>query len=267
MAHTQTVLVTGATSGIGLLIADTLHNNGYLVSGTNRYPEKHKDKVPFELLPLDVTSDVSIQKCVDALFAKTPVLDVLINNAGGFLSGTVEETTMEQAYKQFETNFWGTVKMTKAVLPIMRKQRSGKIITIGSLNGLIGFPLSSYYVATKHALEGFFKSLRLEVKNFNIKVSVIEPSFYKTNIDAASDHAAGTIADYDEIRKRVTDFVEQSVSSSPTPGPVAELVLKIVQIKDPKFSYPIGKNTTILPLLQFFSPAMFENGFLKKLKL
>jgi len=105
------------------------------------------------------------------------------------------------------------------------------------------------------------------VKNFNIKVSVIEPSFYKTNIDAASDHAAGTIADYDEIRKRVTDFVEQSVSSSPTPGPVAELVLKIVQIKDPKFSYPIGKNTTILPLLQFFSPAMFENGFLKKLKL
>jgi NAD(P)-dependent dehydrogenase (short-subunit alcohol dehydrogenase family) len=267
MAQKQTVLVTGATSGIGLLIANTLHNNGYIVFGTSRYPEKHKDKVPFELLPLDVTLEASIQNCIDILLTKTPVLDVLVNNAGGFLGGSVEETTMEQAYRQFETNFWGAVKMTKAVLPVMRKQRSGKIITTGSLIGLIGVPLSSYYAATKHALEGFFKSLRFEVKNFNIKISVIEPSFYKTNIDAAGELATESIADYDKIRKLVNDFVEESISSSPTPEPVAELVLKIVQTKEPKFSYPIGKNSKLLPALQFLSPSTFESGFLKKLKL
>ena len=265
MATKQVILVTGATSGIGLLIATTLHNNGYRVFGTSRSPEKHK--TPFELLPLDVTSEESVKKCVETLMTKTPVLDVLVNNAGGFLGGSVEETTMEQAYKQFETNFWGAVKMTKAVLPVMRKQRSGKIITTGSLVGLIGIPLSSYYSATKHALEGFFKSLRFEVKNFNIKVSVIEPAFYKTNIDAASDQAPETIDDYNQIRKLVSDFVSNSVNSAPTPEPVAELVLKIVQAKEPKYSYPVGKNSKFLPALQFLSPAMFEKGFLKALKM
>jgi len=267
MAQKQTVLVTGATSGIGLLIASTLYDNGYLVFGTSRYPEKNKDKVPFELLPLDVTSEASVKKCVETLLTKTPVLDVLINNAGGFLGGSVEETTIEQAYRQFETNFWGAVKMTKAILPIMRKQHSGKIITTGSLVGLIGVPFSSYYSATKHALEGFFKSLRLEVKKFNISVSVIEPSFYKTNIETASENAAGSIKDYDEIRKRTNDFMEKSLAEAPTPEPVANAVLKIVQAKTPKYSYPIGKNTRLLPALQFFSPGMFESGFLKILKM
>jgi len=267
MAHKQAVLVTGATSGIGLLIANKLHDNGYRVFGTSRHPEKNRGKVRFELLALDVTSEASVQTCVEVLLTKTPVLDVLINNAGGFLGGSVEETTMEQAYRQFETNFWGAVKMTKAVLPIMRKQRSGKIITTGSLTGLIGIPMSSYYAATKHALEGFFKSLRLEVMNFNIKVSLIEPAFYKTNIDAASDQAPASITDYDKIRRLTSDFVANSVAEAPTPEPVAELVLKIVAAKDPKFSYPIGKNSKFLPALQFLSPAMFESGFLKKLKL
>src|ERR1017187_1477875 len=115
MANQQTVLITGATSGIGLLIAKKLHDNGFKVFGTGRYPDKHKDKVPFELLPLDVTSDESIKKCVEILLTKTPVLDVLINNAGLSLGGAVEETTIEQARKLFETNFLGAVKMTKAI--------------------------------------------------------------------------------------------------------------------------------------------------------
>jgi len=267
MAQKQVVLVTGATSGIGLMIANKLHQNGCLVFGTSRYPEKHRDKVPFELLELDVTSDASVKAFVGVLLSKTAVLDVLINNAGSFLGGSVEETTLEQAHWQFESNFWGAVRMTKAILPVMRMQRSGKIIVTGSLIGLIGMPISSYYAATKHALEGFFKSLRLEVKRFNIKVSVIEPSFFNTNIDAAGELAAASISDYDEIRERVNHFVSSSIAGSPTPEPIAELVLKIVQAREPKFSYPIGKNSKILPALQFLSPAMFESGFLKKLKL
>jgi short-subunit dehydrogenase len=195
------------------------------------------------------------------------VLDVLINNAGSFLGGFVEETTIEQAYDQFETNFWGTVKMTKALLPVFRKQKHGKIITTGSLTGLIGVPYSSYYVATKHALEGFFKSLRLEVQKFNIKVSVIEPGFFKTNIDAASVYAERSIGEYDELRKTIGGFFNVSVAHAPTPEPVAETVLKIIKTGNPKFSYPVGKNSKFLPALQFISPGMFESGFLRKLKL
>jgi NADP-dependent 3-hydroxy acid dehydrogenase YdfG len=267
MTARQVILITGATSGIGLLIASRLHTHGYKVFGTSRFPEKYKDKVPYELLPLDITDQQSILNCVEILFSKVQVLDVLINNAGSFLGGSVEETTIEQAYKQFETNFWGAVKMTKTILPIMRKQRAGKIITTGSLIGLIGVPLSCYYAATKHALEGFFKSLRLEVKSFNIKVSVIEPAFFKTNLDAASVYAAETIPDYDEIRKHANDFIKNSVTAAPTPELVADTVLKIIKTENPKYSYPIGKNSKFLPALQFFSPGMFETGFLKKLKL
>ena len=267
MASKQTILITGATSGIGLLMANKLHSYGYKVFGTSRFPDKYRNKVPFELLPLDITSQESILHCVELLFRRIQVLDVLINNAGAFLGGSVEETTIEQAYNQFEINFWGAVKMTKVILPIMREQGAGKIITTGSLIGLIGVPLSSYYAATKHALEGFFKSLRLEVKSFNIKVVVMEPAFFKTNIDASSVYADETIRDYDEIRKRANDFIKNSVAAAPAPDLVADTVLKIIKAENPKFSYPIGKNSKFLPALQFLSPGMFETGFLKKLKL
>lgn len=267
MASRQTVLITGATSGIGLQIANKLHENGYLVFGTSRNPGKFKDNVNFELLPLDVTSYESIKTCVDLLLNKTPVLDVLVNNAGMFLGGSVEETTIEQAQKHFETNFWGAVKVTKALLPVMRKQGFGKIITTGSLVGLIGVPFSSYYSAGKHAIEGFFKSLRFEVKKFNIHVSVLEPGFFKTNIDAASEYAPESINDYAEIRVLADGFIRKSFADAPGPGPVAEAVLKIVKAKNPKYSYPVGKNTRFLPTLQLLAPGMYEKGFLKALKL
>ena len=260
----QTVLVTGATSGIGLMIANNLHENGFKVFGTGRQPDKHT--LPFELLPLDVTSDESIKKCIELLLTKTQVLDVLINNAGASLGGAIEETPVEQAQKLFETNFWGVVKMTKAILPLMRERGNGKIITIGSYYGLIGAPMVGYYAASKHALEGLFKSLRLEVKQFNIRVTVIEPSFYKSNIAASGERVAVTIPAYDKIRKRVIDFVRQAITTAPTPEPVAELVLKIMNTKEPKFSYRIGKNARFLPALQFLSPRRFERVYLKKLK-
>ena len=260
----QTVLVTGATSGIGLMIANKLHENGFKVFGTGRYPEKHN--VPFELLPLDVTSDESIKKCIELLLTKTQALDVLINNAGSSLGGAIEETPVEQAQKLFETNFWGVVKITKAILPLMRERGSGKIITIGSYYGLIGAPMVGYYSASKHALEGLFKSLRLEVKQFNIQVSVIEPSFYKTNIAASGERVAVTIPGYDRIRKRVMDFVRQAITTAQTPEPVAGLVLKIINTKEPKFSYRIGRNAWFLPALQFLWPKRFESVYLKMLK-
>ncbi len=264
MKKNKVILVTGASSGIGLLIANRLHYEGFIVVGTSRNPEKHKNKVPFRLLPLDVTSDQSIRDCIDTLMSEVRTIDVLINNAGGLLAGSVEETAIEQAYKQFETNFWGSVKMTKAVLPIMRNQRSGKIITISSLIGLIGIPFNSYYSASKHALEGFYKSLRLELRPFNIKVSVIEPGFFKTNIDKDAEYGNESINDYEHSRKKVFQFFSESLAKSPAPKPVADVVLKIVNEKNPKYNYPVGARTRLLPAIQFFSHNLFETGFLRR---
>jgi len=264
MKKDKVILVTGASSGIGLLIANRLHKEGFTVFGTSRNPEKHRDKVPFRLLSLDVTSARSIEDCIDTLLSEVRTIDVLINNAGSLLAGSVEETAIEQAYKQFETNFWGSVKMTKAILPIMRNQRSGKIVTVSSLIGLIGVPFNSYYSASKHALEGFYKSLRLELKPFNIKVSVIEPGFFKTNIDRRAEYGNESISDYEQTRKKVFQFFSESLAKSPVPTPVADVVLKIVNEKDPKYSYPVGARTRLLPALQFFSHSLFEKGFLRR---
>ncbi|MBC7923997.1 MAG: SDR family oxidoreductase [Ferruginibacter sp.] len=259
----QTVLITGATSGIGLTIANQLHKSGFRVIGTSRFPDQHQ-AIPFELLALDVTSEASIRDCIAALSAKTTVVDALINNAGNGINGSAEETSPALARKQFETNFWGTVNMTKAVLPLMRQQRSGKIITIGSLAGLIGVPFQSYYAASKHALEGFFKSLRFEVKPFGINVSVVEPGFFKTNLAHAFEYAEPSIADYDPARNKALSFFSSSIDTAPTPEPVGEVVQKILRAKNPRFSYRVGTDARTLPILQFVFYRLFEWGAARK---
>jgi short-subunit dehydrogenase len=256
----KTILITGATSGIGLVIANQLHQNGYKVYGTSRMPEKFRTKFPFEILELDITSEESIQKCMATLLAKTSTIDALINNAGIGVCGSAEETSIEQAYKQIETNFWGAVKMTRAVLPFMRKQRFGKIITIGSLAGIIGVPYQSYYSASKHAIEGFFKTLRIEVRPFNIKISVIEPGFFKSNLHHTFEYAQPVIPDYDNLRKNALAVLNDSIEKARTPEPIARIVLKIMKSQSPDFSYRVGKNSWLAPFLQFLFFRVYEFG-------
>jgi NAD(P)-dependent dehydrogenase (short-subunit alcohol dehydrogenase family) len=263
----QTVLITGATSGIGLSIANKLQDRSFEVYGTSRFPDKHQHKVSFELLPLDITSETSVHNCIALFLTKSKTLDILINNAGIGICGSAEETSNELAYKQLETNFWGAVKMTKAVLPLMRQQRSGKIITTGSLAGLIGVPFQSFYSASKHAVEGFFKSLRFEVKSFGIKVSVVEPGFFKTNLNEAFEYAESTIKDYDETRSNALRVFSSSIENAPPPDEVAETVFEIIQTKNPKFSYRVGRDARLLPILQFMFNPVFEFGTTKKFKL
>lgn len=256
----KTILITGATSGIGLVIASYLHQKGCKVYGTSRNPEKAGAKFPFEILELDITSGESIQKCVETVLSKTPVIDVLINNAGIGVCGSAEETSMEQAYKQLEINFWGAVKMTRAILPVMRRQHSGRIITIGSLAGIVGVPFQSYYSASKHALEGFFKTLRIEVRSFNIQISLIEPGFFRSNLHHSFEYASTAIRDYDQIRKNALAVLAGSIEKASTPEPVARIVLKILNAKNPRFSYRVGKNSWIAPLLQFLFFRGYEFG-------
>jgi short-subunit dehydrogenase len=263
----KTVLVTGATSGIGRCIADKLHKSGFNVYGTSRFPEKHQHNVGFELLPLDITSRTSIQNCISIFLSKSVIIDVLINNAGIGVCGSAEETSPELAEKQFQTNFWGVVNMTKAVLPLMRKQQHGHIITIGSLAGLIAVPFQSYYSASKHALEGFLKTLRIEVRSFNIKISIIEPGFFKTEIHHAFELAEPCIRDYDLIRTNAIQVLHNSVERAPSPDPVVRKVLKIIHSENPGVSYRIGRFTKLAPWMQFTFYRLLEYALAIKFRI
>lgn len=259
----QHILVTGASSGIGLLIANQLHESGYHVIGTSRNPEKYQAKLPYKLLALDIADDNSIESFGKHLFSQIQQLGVLINNAGYLLTGLAEETSVELGKQQFETNFWGTVKLTNELLSYFRKQRQGKIITIGSMLGLVGLPNVAYYTASKHALEGYFKSLRFELNQFNIKVSMVEPMTFKTSIADNAVASQGDIKDYDIFRQKITAYTRNEFEKAPGPEPVVNTVLKIVKEKNPKFSYPVGKGSSIALILQNFSYSVFENSILK----
>ncbi len=259
----QTILVTGASSGFGLLIAKKLHERGHQVIGTSRNQKKYQHEISFKLLALDIANDNSIESFGKELFRHIKRLDVLINNAGYLVTGLAEETSVELGKQQFETNFWGTIKLTNELLPYFRNQKQGKIITVGSILGLISLPNVAYYAASKHALEGYFKALRLELNQFNIKVSMIEPSGFKTNIGNSATSAKGDIKDYDVFRQKITSYIKTQFNDAPGPEPVVKTVLKIVNEKAPKYSYPVGRGTSIILTLQRFAYNVLENSVLK----
>lgn len=262
----KTILVTGASSGFGFLIANKLHKSGYNVIGTSRNPEKHASTLPFKMIALDLDSEQSINTFSERLFNGIGQLDILINNAGFLVSGIAEETPIELGRKQLETNFWGTLKVTNSVLPHFRKQKFGKIITVGSIVGLVSFPNGAYYAASKHALEGYFKSLRYELDEFNISVSMIEPTAFKTSILDNSSSALAKISDYNTLRSKIEKFTnDYLVEQAGDPAIVAQKVLKVVQTDKPKFRNIVGKGTSTLINLQHFAYGILEKNVLKQL--
>jgi short-subunit dehydrogenase len=261
----KNILVTGASSGFGLLVATELHKQGFNVIGTSRNPEKYAAKSPFKMIALDLDSEASIDSFAQRLFSEINQLDILINNAGFLVAGIAEEIPVELGRQQFETNFWGTVKLTNAVLPYFRKQRFGKIITVGSIVGLVSFPNSAYYAASKHALEGYFKSLRYELSEFNISVAMIEPSAFKTSILDNSSSPLQKIEDYNGLRTKIEKFTSELVRTAGDPKIVADKVLKVVQMEKPKFRNIVGKGTSVLINLQHFAYGVLEKNVLKQL--
>lgn len=259
----KTILITGASSGFGLLLATKLHESGYHVIGTSRNPDKLK--LPFKMLALDLADDNSIKSFSAELFSQISQLDVLINNAGFYLSGLAEETTIEQGRQQFETNFWGTIKLTNELLPNFRKQQFGKIITVGSIMGLLNFPNAAYYGASKHALEGYFKSLRFELKEFNIKVAMVEPMGFKTNILHSSVVAEKKISDYNNYRNKIHAFSKDLFENAPEPTPVINTLIKLLQDDNPTFSYPVGKGASLFWAIQHFAYKTFEKSIIKNI--
>src|SRR2546426_6277417 len=198
----QTVLVTGASSGIGQATARLLAQRGFNVFGTARKPGSAQSQ-GVTMVALDVRSDESVRACVEQVVAKAGRLDVLVNNAGYSITGAAEETSVEEAKAQLETNFFGAVRMVNAVLPGMRAAGAGKIINVSSLAGNTAIPYSAFYSASKFALEGYSESLWDEVRPFGISVSLVEPGFVNTPIGEASPVAARARPEYETTRKRM----------------------------------------------------------------
>jgi NAD(P)-dependent dehydrogenase (short-subunit alcohol dehydrogenase family) len=260
MLEQRVVLITGASSGLGLATASLLTSRGFKVFGTSRKPPRDKAN-GFEMLQLDVTSDESVDACIQILMHKTGRIDVLVNNAGYGLHGAIEETSISEAKAELETNFFGAVRMVKAVLPIMRQQRRGQIINVSSLGGLIANPFQAFYCASKHAMEGYTEALRHEVKRFNIKVSIVEPGWFKTNIGNASTSsaAAGSVHDCSEMYQRFISIAGKLIQNGGDPRLVAETILRIVESDSPRIRYLVGKEKWYARVKPIVPESMFES--------
>src|SRR5262245_11930099 len=227
MADQQVVQITGASSGVGQSTARLLSQHGYRVFGTSRNPTSTEPMGGVEMLPLDVRADESVRPCIEAVINQVGRLDVLINNAGYELAGALEELSSDEARAQFETNFFGVVRMVDAVLPLMRRQKGGHIINVSSLSGLSAIPFMGVYSASKFALEGYTEALRHEVKPFNIHVSLTEAGFLKTPMMHHRQVAANRLAEYDPWRQRALNAIRVQEEKGPGPDVVAETVLDI----------------------------------------
>lgn len=250
----QIAVITGASSGFGLLTTLELAKKDYLVIATIRNLEKQGNLLSqatqlnlqqnIKIQQLDVTDQNSLHNF--QLFLKEiNKVDLLINNAGYANGGFVEEIPVEEYRKQFETNFFGAISITQLVLPYMREQQSGKIINISSISGQVGFPGLSPYVSSKHALEGWSESLRLEVKPFGIDVALVEPGSYNTNIWEVGKQLATNQSDTTSPYKEYMDKIQKHINSgSDTFGNPIDVANKIVEIAESKrtnLRYPIGK--------------------------
>ncbi|MBA2174418.1 SDR family oxidoreductase [Halobacillus locisalis] len=274
----KTVLITGASSGFGYHTALNCAKKGFRVIATMRNMKKatifssdelnDHVKENIEVWPLDVTDPVSLADFSDRL-KDLSRLDVLVNNAGFAIGGFVEQVPLEAYRRQFETNFFGVIGVTQAVLPLMRKQESGKIMNVSSISGLIGFPGLSAYVSSKHALEGWSESLRLEVKPFGIDVALIEPGSYQTNIWSSGMEIPDDVYNPDSPYAFYLKGLWKALNkeSHGNPSHVADLMAKLSdQGNLSKLRFPIGPGVRMNIILKRILPwAWLERIVLKKL--
>lgn len=254
MKSKRTVLVTGCSSGIGLATCHVLSRNNFMTYGTVRNLSKAKkiqdlingENLSLKILRLDVNDNQSIKLAVKKILTDTGRIDVLINNAGYGMFGPVEEITTQEVKKQFETNFFGTIRLIKAIVPIMRKQGNGTIVNISSMVGRFGVPLNSAYVSSKFAVEGLSESISFELEEFGIRVIVIEPGVVKSDFfQNVKVKGMNLESPYHKLMERRVNFLDKAIKNSLTSSyDVADTILEALNSKDPKFRYVIGNDAT-----------------------
>jgi len=248
----KSVLITGATDGLGKAAALRLAERGYRVFAAGRSPEKmaqldataRYEKLPLETIALDVCSDASVQEAASVVLQKAGALDVLVNNAGVNYTASVEDLSMEDWRAQFETNFFGVLRITRAFLPQMRERRSGRILMMSSLSGLVTPPTQGAYSSSKHALEGLSNALRMELYPFGIAVVLIEPGYIITGIQKTAAEFSRPYLEkggpYASLYARfLTSVNDTRAKSRTTPEDCARVVLRAIETRRPKPRYGV----------------------------
>jgi NAD(P)-dependent dehydrogenase (short-subunit alcohol dehydrogenase family) len=249
----QTVLITGASTGIGRAAAHLFHQNGWNVVATMRSPETETELTQLDRLycvALDVTDPASIQAAVDQALQKFSAIDVLINNAGYALTGAFEGCTPAQIERQFATNVFGLMTVTRTVLPHFRARRQGTLINVASVGGRITFPLYSLYHSTKWAIEGFSESLQYELEPLNIRVKIIEPGAIKTDFYKRSIETAAPLADYAGFSDRVMPRLHRFAQTGSPPEVTAQAIYRAATDGSKRMRYAAGGNAGILLFLR-----------------
>jgi short-subunit dehydrogenase len=252
----KVAVVTGSSSGIGFETSLALARNGFYTYATMRNPEKSNlitktatsEKLPLQALPIDVNIEKSVTDGIDRILNESERIDVLVNNAGFDLTGPLEETSMDEIKVQFETNLFGAIRTMQAVIPTMRKQRSGKIVNITSVGGKLAIPFHSGYHGTKFALEGISESIQYELDPFGIKIIIIEPgavgsSFWKNMKNATkSSNLTDGESPYVSMMSNMSAALKQMEQNSIPPSEVANMIVNAVTTDNPDFRYVVGKD-------------------------
>ena len=270
----KVALVTGSSSGIGLETSLSLARNGFHTFATMRDLNKdaeikevvRKENLNVEILQLDVDNEESVNEVINTIMERKARIDVLINNAGYGMWGTVEDVSINEFKEQFETNFFSIIRLIHRVAPIMRKQGSGDIVNISSVAGRIGFPVSPAYISSKFALEGLSESLRFELMPFGVNVIIIEPGVIKTNFFNSMKLAKKSNQDseYKEITEKVISGVKMMAEMGTHPKEVADAVVKALKEENPHPRYVVGNDAMMfLEAKKMKTDMEFEN-YLKK---
>lgn len=260
-------IVTGATAGIGAATAHALHAAGYRVFGTYRKPEA--TKMPgVEYVVCDVTNDHAVEAAVREVLAKAGRIDLLVNNAGVGLIGAAEESSLQQARSVFEVNLFGVIRMTNAVLPAMRQQRSGRIVNISSVMGLIPSPFLALYASSKHAVEGYSQSLDHEVRGYGIRVALVEPGYTRTTFESNAMAADQKSEHYAPARANAEAVMRNEIAKADPPEVVAETVVTAATAAKPQLRYPAGRDAATVSLLRRFVPtSAFDKSLRKRMQM
>jgi NAD(P)-dependent dehydrogenase (short-subunit alcohol dehydrogenase family) len=255
MSEHGIALVTGSSSGIGFETSILLAKSGFYTFATVHKLEGQgsrqiiditkKENLPLEVVQLDVDSDESVIDTINRIVNKNNRIDVIVNNAGYALGGALEETSMEEMRKQFETNFFGAVRVMQAAIPFMRRQRSGRIINITSMGGRISIPLSAFYHGSKFALEGVSESLQYELESFGIKVILIEPGAVGSNFWKSikiANKATSPNSPYTQLAANMSKTFKKMEENAMHPSEVAKTILDAVTSDDPQLRYVVGND-------------------------
>jgi NAD(P)-dependent dehydrogenase (short-subunit alcohol dehydrogenase family) len=266
MDEKKVALVTGVSSGIGKATAELLSQRRFRVFGTMRRPSDTNGSLRnVEVVQLDVRDKESVESCVRTVLDRAGRIDALVNNAGYTLVGALEETSIEEAKDLFETNFFGVLRVTQAVLPLMRQQGYGRIVNIGSVVGFLPGPYQGIYAASKHAIEGYSESLDHEVRQLGIRVAVVEPGYTRTSIDRNSQLVRQPLAAYAGDRDRVAAAVPANIAKGEDPIGVASVVLGALNARSPRLRYLAGSQAKLVSRLRKFAPeGLFDRGLRKQ---